>query len=88
MDGLTVYLDLNSLSFYILCLNVAQLTLSCPLSPQGGIAFVLIKGVLKVYFKQQQYIIQANRHILNYPERNGDEPTEGGEEDTEDSGNE
>uniref|UniRef100_A0A3B5RAT7 Uncharacterized protein n=1 Tax=Xiphophorus maculatus TaxID=8083 RepID=A0A3B5RAT7_XIPMA len=32
----------------------------------GGIAFVLIKGVLKVYFKQQQYIMQAN-----YPERHG-----------------
>ncbi|XP_040013833.1 E3 ubiquitin-protein ligase MARCHF5 [Xiphias gladius] len=54
----------------------------------GGIAFVLIKGVLKVYFKQQQYIMQANRHILNYPERNGDGQNEGGEEDTEDSGNE
>lgn len=54
----------------------------------GGIAFVLIKGVLKVYFKQQQYIIQANRHILNYPERSGDEQTEAREEDTEDSGTE
>ncbi|XP_028655237.1 E3 ubiquitin-protein ligase MARCHF5 [Erpetoichthys calabaricus] len=34
----------------------------------GGIAFIAIKGVLKVYFKQQQFLIQANRHILNYPE--------------------
>lgn len=51
-------------------------------------AFVLIKGVLKVYFKQQQFIIQAKRHILNYPERSRDGQTEGGEEDTEDSGNE
>lgn len=54
----------------------------------GGIAFVLIKGMLKVYFKQQQYIIQANRHILNYPERNADGQVDGGEDDTEDSGNE
>lgn len=54
----------------------------------GGIAFVLIKGALKVYFKQQQYVIQANRHILNYPERNGEGQNEGAEEDTEDSGNE
>ncbi|XP_075996250.1 E3 ubiquitin-protein ligase MARCHF5 [Genypterus blacodes] len=52
----------------------------------GGIAFVVIKGMFKVYFKQQQYIIQANRHILNYPERDGQSET--GEEDTEDSGNE
>ncbi|KAK2818604.1 hypothetical protein Q5P01_024165 [Channa striata] len=52
----------------------------------GGIAFVLIKGVLKVYFKQQQYLMQANRQILNYPERNGDRQNAGGE-DTEDSGN-
>uniref|UniRef100_A0A8C9VUC0 E3 ubiquitin-protein ligase MARCHF5 n=1 Tax=Scleropages formosus TaxID=113540 RepID=A0A8C9VUC0_SCLFO len=52
----------------------------------GGIAFVIIKGVLKVYFKQQQYLIQANRHILNYPELdNTDGPQD---EDNEDSGNE
>lgn len=58
------------------------------LSPQGGIAFVLIKGVLKVYFKQQQYISQVNRQILNYPDRNGDGQSDDGEEDVEDSGNE
>lgn len=58
------------------------------LPPQGGIAFVLIKGVLKVYFKQQQYIMQANRHILNYPERSREEQAEAREEDAEDSGNE
>lgn len=50
----------------------------------GGLVFVLLKGALKVYFKQQQYIVQANRNILNYPERNGN----GQSEDTEDSGNE
>ncbi|XP_029371144.1 E3 ubiquitin-protein ligase MARCHF5 [Echeneis naucrates] len=54
----------------------------------GGIAFVLMKGVLKVYFKQQQYVMQANRQILNYPERNADRQHEGGDEDMEDSGNE
>ncbi|XP_054468410.1 E3 ubiquitin-protein ligase MARCHF5 [Anoplopoma fimbria] len=54
----------------------------------GGMAFVLIKGALKVYFKQQQCIIQASRNILNYPERDGDGQNEGGDEDTEDSGNE
>ncbi|KAG7476337.1 hypothetical protein MATL_G00081730 [Megalops atlanticus] len=55
----------------------------------GGIAFVLIKGILKVYFKQQQYLIQANRHILNYPEREGEGEGESPlEEDNEDSGNE
>ncbi|XP_063166978.1 E3 ubiquitin-protein ligase MARCHF5-like isoform X1 [Candoia aspera] len=32
----------------------------------GGIAFVAIKGALKVYFRQQQYLIQANRRILNW----------------------
>lgn len=69
---------------YSFCIFVFK----CPLYPQGGIVFVLIKGVLKVYFKQQQYIIQTNRHILNYPERSTDRQTEGGEEDTEDSGNE
>ncbi|XP_056591747.1 E3 ubiquitin-protein ligase MARCHF5 [Triplophysa dalaica] len=37
----------------------------------GGIAFVVMKGVLKVYFKQQQYLIQANRHILNFPAPEG-----------------
>uniref|UniRef100_A0A3P9PBZ3 E3 ubiquitin-protein ligase MARCHF5 n=1 Tax=Poecilia reticulata TaxID=8081 RepID=A0A3P9PBZ3_POERE len=54
----------------------------------GGIAFVLIKGVLKVYFKQQQYIMQANRHIVNYPESYTNRPGGEGEVNTEDSGNE
>ncbi|XP_073685254.1 E3 ubiquitin-protein ligase MARCHF5 [Garra rufa] len=53
----------------------------------GGIAFVVIKGVLKVYFKQQQYLIQANRHILNYPEPEG-RADSAFEDDNEDSGNE
>ncbi|KAK5851553.1 hypothetical protein PBY51_023100 [Eleginops maclovinus] len=55
----------------------------------GGIAFVLIKGVLKVYFKQQQCINQASRHILDYPEGSAEGQSDGAEdEDTEDSGNE
>ncbi|XP_034403144.1 E3 ubiquitin-protein ligase MARCHF5 [Cyclopterus lumpus] len=54
----------------------------------GGVAFVLMKGVLKVYFKQQQCIIQASRNILNFPERSGEGQNQGGDEDTEDSGNE
>ncbi|XP_016302697.1 E3 ubiquitin-protein ligase MARCH5-like [Sinocyclocheilus anshuiensis] len=53
----------------------------------GGIAFVVIKGVLKVYFKQQQYLIQANRHILNYPEPEGRADATF-EDDNENSGNE
>ncbi|KAJ3605188.1 hypothetical protein NHX12_027238 [Muraenolepis orangiensis] len=44
----------------------------------GGIAFLLIKGTLKVYFKQQQYLIQTNRQILNYPEGNGESERDGG----------
>ena len=35
---------------------------------QGGFAFVTIKGVLKLYYKQQQYIRQAQRRILNFDE--------------------
>ncbi|KAG2462580.1 MARH5 ligase, partial [Polypterus senegalus] len=35
----------------------------------GGIAFVAIKGAFKVYFKQQQYLRQAHRKILNYTEQ-------------------
>lgn len=34
----------------------------------GGITFVAIKGALKVYFKQQQYLLQANRRILDFLE--------------------
>lgn len=56
-----------------------QTELKLPLSPlsthtvfsslQGGIAFVAIKGAFKVYFKQQQYLRQAHRKILNFPEQ-------------------
>ncbi|KAM9801231.1 E3 ubiquitin-protein ligase MARCHF5 [Neosynchiropus ocellatus] len=48
----------------------------------GGVTFVLLKGAMKIYFKQQQCITQADRQILNYPETVV--PGEGGE-DTEDS---
>ncbi|XP_041369060.1 E3 ubiquitin-protein ligase MARCHF5-like [Gigantopelta aegis] len=34
----------------------------------GGIAFIAIKGVLKIYYKQHQYMRQANRVILDYQE--------------------
>jgi E3 ubiquitin-protein ligase MARCH5 len=41
----------------------------------GGIAFIAIKGVLKIYFKQQQYLRQAQRCILNYDENLPPAPT-------------
>lgn len=34
----------------------------------GGIAFIAIKGALKIYYKQQQYLRQAHRQILDYPD--------------------
>lgn len=33
----------------------------------GGIAFLTIKGILKIYHKQQNYIRQCQRKILDYP---------------------
>lgn len=33
----------------------------------GGVAFTILKGALKIYFKQQQYLNQANRVIKDYP---------------------
>ena len=41
----------------------------CVFYLQGGIAFVAIKGAFKVYFKQQQYLRQAHRKILNFPDQ-------------------
>ena len=35
---------------------------------QGGIAFIAIKGVAKLYYKQQQYVRQAKRQIRNFEE--------------------
>jgi hypothetical protein len=32
----------------------------------GGIAFIGIKGILKIYYKQQQFIRQAHRQIKNF----------------------
>ncbi|KAK4875193.1 hypothetical protein RN001_011615 [Aquatica leii] len=36
----------------------------------GGLAFIAIKGCLKIYHKQQQYIRQCQRKILDYTETN------------------
>ncbi|EEB10132.1 conserved hypothetical protein [Pediculus humanus corporis] len=33
----------------------------------GGIAFLTIKGILKLYYKQQHYIRQCKRKILDFP---------------------
>lgn len=32
----------------------------------GGIAFIVLKGTAKIYYKQSQYIREAHRKILNY----------------------
>ena len=34
---------------------------------QGGLTFVLAKGIVKMYYQEQQYIRQSNRRILDYP---------------------
>ncbi|XP_074643780.1 E3 ubiquitin-protein ligase MARCHF5-like [Tubulanus polymorphus] len=34
----------------------------------GGVAFVTIKGALKIYYKQQQYLRQSQRLILDFDE--------------------
>lgn len=34
----------------------------------GGIAFIAFKGAIKIYYKQQQYIRQAQRVIKDYQE--------------------
>ncbi|XP_017775998.1 PREDICTED: E3 ubiquitin-protein ligase MARCH5 [Nicrophorus vespilloides] len=36
----------------------------------GGVTFILVKGALKIYHKQQQYIRQCQRKILDYTEAN------------------
>lgn len=36
----------------------------------GGLAFVIVKGVFKIYFKQKQYIRKKQRKILDYTDDN------------------
>lgn len=38
----------------------------------GGLAFVAIKGVLKIYFKQKQFVRKKQRKIVDYNEENID----------------
>ena len=33
---------------------------------KGGIAFIGLKGIMKIYYKQQQFLRQAHRQIKNY----------------------
>lgn len=40
----------------------------------GGVAFVVIKGALKIYYKQQQYIRQGNRVIQDYDQSASSQP--------------
>ncbi|XP_003492432.1 E3 ubiquitin-protein ligase MARCH5 [Bombus impatiens] len=36
----------------------------------GGIAFITVKGAFKIYHKQQQYVRQCQRRIMDYTESN------------------
>ncbi|XP_076231892.1 E3 ubiquitin-protein ligase MARCHF5 isoform X2 [Calliopsis andreniformis] len=36
----------------------------------GGIAFIIIKGAFKIYHKQQQYVKQCQRRIMDYTDDN------------------
>ena len=35
---------------------------------QGGITFVAVKGAVRIYYKQQQYVRQAHRIVKDYGE--------------------
>ena len=39
----------------------------------GGASFVLLKGLVKIYLRQSQYIKHSNRKILNYHDASSDE---------------
>lgn len=56
----------NTLWDYWLAKNPVVLTGLLVSAPQGGSAYVLLKGVLKVYFTKQLFIMHAGRRILNY----------------------
>lgn len=63
--ALLVFYKSNLFDFqfeYFIC-KVMQ---SCIL--QGGVAFVAIKGILRVYHKQQQHVRQSKRTILDFNE--------------------
>lgn len=36
----------------------------------GGLAFIAVKGVLKIYFKQKQFVRKKQRKIMDYNEEN------------------
>lgn len=36
----------------------------------GGLSFIAVKGALRIYHKQQRYIRQCQRKILDYTESN------------------
>lgn len=40
----------------------------------GGITFVLAKGFIKIFLRQQQYIRQTHRKILNYDNKSTSAP--------------
>lgn len=35
---------------------------------QGGASFLVVKGLFKVYYKQQQHVMQSRRKIIDYPQ--------------------
>ncbi|XP_076042630.1 E3 ubiquitin-protein ligase MARCHF5-like [Oratosquilla oratoria] len=41
----------------------------------GGGAFLLVKGLFKVYYKQQQHVMQSRRKIVDYPQESPTTPS-------------
>lgn len=51
--------------YWILAIFIAYLS-TFPFLLQGGVVFITIKGVLRIYHKQQQHIRQLERKILDF----------------------
>lgn len=52
--------------------NVVYRNMSAPLHRTllGGLTFIGVKGVLKIYLRQKQYLHKSRRHIVDYTEEN------------------
>lgn len=54
---------------------------------QGGLTFIVAKGFIKIYLRQQQYIRQSKRKVLNFNDEAALEKSEQSTQTTESSSN-
>ncbi|XP_026684204.1 E3 ubiquitin-protein ligase MARCH5-like [Diaphorina citri] len=65
-NGLQVMREVDAI---VLLLGLPAIPVVLILGKYGGVTFIVIKGILKIYHKQQKFVMQRRRRVLDFADR-------------------